>query len=82
MTTNADGTVVVERRDLYVTVSFPGAAHISQNIYYGPAQARIAFQPDPFDIYQLLTSLAGALVSVAAFLIFFVPFAYMRRGTG
>ncbi len=82
VTTNADGAVVVERRDLYVTVSFTGATNVSENVYYGPAQTRVAFQPEPFNIYQLLTSLAGALVSVAAFLVFFAPFAYMRRGTG
>lgn len=82
VTTNADGTVVVKRRDLYVTASFSGATNVSQHVYYGPEQARVAFQPDPFNIYQLLTSLAGALVSVAAFLVFFAPFAYMRRGTG
>lgn len=82
MTTNADGAVVVERRDLYVTVSFSGATNVSQSSYYGPTQTRIAFQPDPFNIYQLLTSLAGALVSVAAFLVFFAPFAYMRRESG
>ena len=82
VTTNADGAVVVERRDLYVTVSFPGATNVSQSNYYEPTQTRIAFQPDPFNIYQLLTSLAGALVSVAAFLVFFAPFAYMRRGSG
>ncbi|MFC6799457.1 hypothetical protein [Haladaptatus sp. DYSN1] len=82
VTTNANGTVVVERRDLYVTASFTGATNVSQHVYYGPAQTRVAFQPEPFNIYQLLTSLAGALVSVAAFLVFFVPFAYMRRGTG
>lgn len=81
VTTNADGTVVVERRDLYVTASFSGATNVSQRVYYGPAQTRIAFQPEPFNIYQLLTSLAGALVSVAAFLVFFLPFAYIRRGT-
>ena len=81
VTTNDDGAVVVERRDLYVTVSFSGATNVPQSVYYGPAQTRIAFQPEPFNIYQLLTSLAGALVSVAAFLIFFVPFAYIRRGT-
>ena len=82
VTTNADGAVVVERRDLYVTASFTGATNVSENVYYGPAQTRVAFQPEPFNIYQLLTSLAGALVSVAAFLVFFAPFAYMRRGTG
>jgi hypothetical protein len=82
VTTNAAGTVVVERRDLYVTASFTGATNISQNLYYGPAQTRVAFQPEPFNIYQLLTSLAGALVSVAAFLVFYAPFAYMRRETG
>ncbi|MFC7216547.1 hypothetical protein ACFQO4_21025 [Saliphagus sp. GCM10025334] len=81
-TTNADGAIVVERRDLYVTASFAGVADASENAYYGPVQARVAFQPDPFDIYQLLTSLAGALVSVIAFVIFFAPFAYMRRDTG
>ncbi|SFL63271.1 hypothetical protein SAMN04487950_4422 [Halogranum rubrum] len=80
--TNVDGAVVVERRDLYVTASFTGATNVSENVYYGPAQTRVAFQPEPFNIYQLLTSLAGALVSVAAFLVFFAPFAYMRRGTG
>lgn len=82
VTTNADGAVAVERRELYVTASFTGATNVSQNVYYGPAQTRVAFQPDPFNIYQLLISLAGALVSVAAFLVFFAPFAYMRRGTG
>ncbi|WP_408960196.1 hypothetical protein [Natrinema sp. 74] len=82
VTTNADGTVVVERRDLYVTASFTGATNVSESVYYSTAQTRIAFQQDPFNIYQLLTSLAGALVSVAAFLIFFAPFAYMRRETG
>ena len=82
VTTNADGAVVVERRDLYVTASFTGATDVSENVYYGSAQARVAFQPEPFNIYQLLTSIAGALVSVAAFLVFFAPFAYMRRGTG
>ena len=81
MTTNDNGTVVVERRDLYVTASYPGATNVSQGVYYGPAQARVAFQPEPFNIYQLLTSLAGALVSVAAFIVFFLPFAYLRRGT-
>lgn len=81
VTTNADGAVVVERRDLYVTASFPGAANISQQVYHGPAQVQIAFQPEPFNIYQLLTSFAGALVSVAAFLVFFLPFAYIREGT-
>ena len=81
VTTNADGAVIVERRDLYVTASFPGAANISQQVYHGPAQTRIAFQPEPFNIYQLLTSFAGALVSVAAFLVFFLPFAYIRNGT-
>lgn len=80
VTTTADGTVVVERRDLYVTASFSGATNVYQNVYYGPAQTRVAFQPDPFNIYQLLISLAGALVSVAAFLVFFVPFAYLRSG--
>jgi hypothetical protein len=80
--TNVDGAVVVERRDLYVTASFTGATNVSENVYYGPAQTRVAFQPEPFNIYQLLTSLAGALVSVAAFIVFFAPFAYMRRGTG
>lgn len=81
VTTNADGAVVVERRDLYVTASFSGATNATQHVSYGSAQTRIAFQPEPFNIYQLLTSLAGALVSVAAFLIFFLPFAYIRRGT-
>lgn len=78
--TNADGGVVVERRDLYVTVSFTGATNVSQSAYYAPTQTQIAFQPAPFNIYQLLTSLAGALVSVAAFLIFFLPIAYIRSG--
>lgn len=81
MTTNGNGAVVVERRDLYVTASYPGATNVSQGVYYGPAEARVAFQPEPFNIYQLLTSLAGALVSVVAFLVFFLPFAYLRRGT-
>ena len=80
VTTNSDGTVIVERRDLYVTVSFTEATNVSESVYYAPTQTQIAFQPQPFNIYQMLSSLAGALVSVAAFLIFFLPFAYMRNG--
>ena len=79
VTTNAAGVAVVERRDLYVTISFAGATNVSESVYYGSAQTQVMFQPEPFNIYQLLRSLAGALVSIAAFVVFFLPFAYMRR---
>lgn len=79
VTTNGQGIATVERRDLYVTVSFPGATNVSGSVYYDSAQTQLAFQPEPFNIYQLLSSLAGAIVSIGAFLIFFLPFAYLRR---
>ncbi|WP_433632991.1 hypothetical protein [Halomicrococcus sp. NG-SE-24] len=79
VTTNADGVAIVERRDLYVTASFSGSTNVSESAYYGSAQTQVVFQPEPFNIYQLLRSLAGALVSIAAFFVFFLPFAYMRR---
>ncbi|WP_209309611.1 hypothetical protein [Haloarcula amylovorans] len=81
-TTDSDGGVVLERRDLYVTVSFAGVTNTTQEIYYSPAETQLAFQPEPFNIYQLLTSLAGAVVSIAAFLLFFLPFAYLRKESG
>ncbi|RBI60734.1 hypothetical protein DMJ13_17400 [halophilic archaeon] len=79
VTTNADGVAIVERRDLYVTISFSGATNVSESVYYGSTQTQVVFQPEPFNIYQLLGSLAGALISIAAFVVFFLPFAYMRQ---
>ncbi|MBX0296647.1 hypothetical protein [Haloarcula nitratireducens] len=82
VTTESDGTITVERRDLYVTVSFAGVTNTTQNVYYSPAETQLAFEPEPFNIYQLLTSLAGAIVSIAAFLLLFLPFVYLRQDTG
>ncbi|WP_233710734.1 hypothetical protein [Natronococcus pandeyae] len=78
VTTDSDGVAIVERRDLFVTASFTGVTNAAEGIYYSSTQTQIAFQPEPFNIYQLLLSFAGAFVSIIAFVIFYLPFAYMR----
>ncbi|MFC6764166.1 hypothetical protein ACFQE6_03600, partial [Natrinema soli] len=78
VTTDSDGTAVVERRDLYVTASFTGETDPAEEVYYSPAEAQITFQPEAFNIYQLLMSFTGAFVSIIAFVILYIPFAYMR----
>ncbi len=78
VTTDSDGTTVVERRDLYVTASFTGETDPSEEAYYSPAEAQVTFQPEAFNIYQLLMSFTGAFVSIIAFVILYIPFAYLR----
>ncbi|ELY91377.1 hypothetical protein [Natrialba taiwanensis] len=78
VTTDSDGTAVVERRDLYVRASFTGETDPAEEGYYSPAEAQITFQPEAFNIYQLLMSFTGAFVSIIAFVILYIPFAYMR----
>ncbi|WP_084802724.1 hypothetical protein [Halorientalis sp. IM1011] len=80
VTTSTDGTAIVERRDLFVTASFAGATDVSRGVYYDTAETQIEFTSKAFNIYALLSSIAGALVSIAAFLVFFIPVAYLRRG--
>ncbi len=78
--TNAQGSAIIERRDLYVTTTFRGTTAASTDVYYSATRTQPAFSPAPFDIYQLPMSLAGALVSIAAFLVFYLPIAYLRGG--
>lgn len=77
--TNADGVAVVERRDLFVTASFTGATNVSREIFYGPTETRVAFAQDPFNVYQFMGSLAGALVSVAGLVVLLLPVVYVRQ---
>ena len=77
--TNDAGVALVKRRDLSVTASFTGATNTSRNAFYGPTRTQIEFTQTPFNIYRVVSSLTGALLSVAAFLILFLPFAYLRR---
>ncbi|MFC6764625.1 hypothetical protein [Natrinema soli] len=78
VTTNSDGTAVVERSDLYVRASFTGETDPAEEVYYSPAEAQVTFQPEAFNIYQLLMSFTGAFVSIIAFVILYIPFAYLR----
>ncbi|ELZ01401.1 hypothetical protein C480_18007 [Natrialba aegyptia DSM 13077] len=78
VTTDSDGTAVVERSDLYVRASFTGETDPAEEVYYSPAETEATFQPEAFNIYQLLMSFTGAFVSIIAFVILYIPFAYMR----
>ncbi|WP_226043040.1 hypothetical protein [Natrinema sp. DC36] len=78
VTTGSDGTVVVKRSDLYVRASFTGETDPAEEVYYSPVETQATFQPEAFNIYQLLMSFTGAFVSIIAFVILYIPFAYMR----
>lgn len=78
VTTDSDGTAVVERSDLYVRASFTGETDPAEEVYYSPVETQATFQPEAFNIYQLLMSFTGAFVSIIAFVILYIPFAYMR----
>lgn len=79
VSTDASGTAIVERANPYVSVQFTGTVITDgTDTYYPPVQARLEFPQEPFNIYQMVVSLAGALVSVVAFVVFYVPFWYLR----
>jgi len=78
VTTDSDGTAVVERSDLYVRASFTGETDPAEEVYYSPVETQATFQPEAFNIYQMLMNFTGAFVSIIAFVILYIPFAYMR----
>ncbi len=75
VTTDSDGTAVVERSDLNVRASFTGETDPAEEVYYSPAETEATFQPEAFNIYQMMTEFTLAFVSIIAFVIFYIPFA-------
>jgi hypothetical protein len=81
VTTDADGTAVVQRTGSVVRAEFQGTnVSTTRSRYYGPTSARVSF-PTSFSIYQAIVSLAGALVSVAGIIILLVPLHYVLNST-
>ena len=58
--------------------SFTGETDPAEEVYYSPAETEATFQPEAFNIYQMMTEFTLAFVSIIAFVIFYIPFAYMR----
>jgi len=61
-----------------VRASFTGETDPAEEVYYSPVETQATFQPEAFNIYQMLMNFTGAFVSIIAFVILYIPFAYMR----
>ena len=79
VTTNSDGIAVATRDASAVGATFHGSANDSRGLYYAPSSDRIRFAPAPFNIYAALEQLSIGFVSVIAFVLFYLPFHYLRR---
>ncbi|MFB9808652.1 hypothetical protein ACFFQF_27460 [Haladaptatus pallidirubidus] len=79
VTTNSDGIAVVTRDESAVEATFRGVANDSQGIYYAPSHNQVRFAPTPFNIYSALVALSKGFVAVIAFVLFYLPFHYLRR---
>ncbi|WP_266081583.1 hypothetical protein [Haladaptatus caseinilyticus] len=79
VTTNSDGIAVVTRDESAVEATFRGVANDSQGLYYAPSHNQIRFAPTPFNIYSALMALSKGFVAVIAFVLFYLPFHYLRR---
>ncbi|WP_227379091.1 hypothetical protein [Haladaptatus halobius] len=79
VTTNSDGVAVVTRNDSAVEATFRGDTTNSKGVYYAPSHERIRFAPTPFNIYSALLHISKGFVSVIAFVLFYLPFHYLRR---
>jgi len=62
-----------------VRASFTGETDPAEEVYYSPVETQATFQPEAFNIYQMLMNFTGAFVSIIAFVILYIPFAYMRE---
>lgn len=79
VTTNSDGVAVVTRDESAVEATFRGVANDSRGLYYAPSHNQIRFAPTPFNIYSALVALSKGFVAVIAFVLFYLPFHYLRR---
>ncbi|ODR82727.1 hypothetical protein BG842_09550 [Haladaptatus sp. W1] len=79
VTTNSDGIAVVTRDESAVEATFRGVANDSRGLYYAPSSNQIRFAPTPFNIYSALMALSKGFVAVIAFVLFYLPFHYLRR---
>ena len=79
VTTNSDGIAVVTRDESAVEATFRGVANDSRGLYYAPSHNQIRFAPTPFNIYSALMALSKGFVAVIAFVLFYLPFHYLRR---
>ncbi|WP_227357560.1 hypothetical protein [Haladaptatus salinisoli] len=79
VSTNSNGVAVVTRDESAVEATFRGVTNDSQGIYYAPSHNQIRFAPTPFNIYSALVALSKGFVAVIAFVLFYLPFHYLRR---
>ncbi|WP_458189791.1 hypothetical protein [Haladaptatus sp. NG-WS-4] len=79
VTTNSDGVAVVTRDESAVEATFRGVANDSRGLYYAPSHNQIRFAPTPFNIYSALVAVSKGFVAVIAFVLFYLPFYYLRR---
>ena len=79
VTTNRDGVAVATRDASAVGATFHSVTNDSRGLYYAPSSDRIRFAPAPFNIYAALEQLSIGFVSVIAFVLFYLPFHYLRR---
>ncbi|MFB9809101.1 hypothetical protein ACFFQF_30200 [Haladaptatus pallidirubidus] len=78
-TTNTSGVAIVTRDDSAVTANFGGSVNASQGVYYAPSHDQVRFAPTIFSIYRALLHLSNGIVAVIAFILFYLPFHYLRR---
>ncbi|WP_139136193.1 hypothetical protein [Haladaptatus sp. W1] len=77
--TNSNGVAVVTRDENAVEATFRGVTNNSRGLYYTPSHNQIRFAPTPFNIYSALVALSKGFVAIIAFVLFYLPFHYLRR---